>query len=283
MRHKHSHGTPSVDLAQLPMTSAIDPTTKSAYRRAMILLTRSGIPFLVGGAYALERYTGVPRHTKDLDLFVRAAHAQDALYTLASAGYESEMLHPHWLGKAHDGGAAIDIIFRSGNGLVEIDDSWFTYAKDREILEFPTRICAPEEIVWSKAYVMERERFDGADIAHLIRAEGARMNWERLLERFGPHWRLLLSHIELYRFIYPSEGEQVPARIEQNLLKRCLEPPRDTASNERVCQGTLLSRSQYLIDVTQWGYADPRLIPRGKMTAQDIARWTAAIAIHGAY
>ena len=28
------------------------------------------MPFLVGGAYAFERYTGIARHTKDFDLFI---------------------------------------------------------------------------------------------------------------------------------------------------------------------------------------------------------------------
>ena len=40
------------------------------YRRAIMALTRSGSPFLVGGAYALEHYTAIARWTKDLDIFV---------------------------------------------------------------------------------------------------------------------------------------------------------------------------------------------------------------------
>jgi hypothetical protein len=46
---------------------------------------------------------------------------------------------------------------------------------------------------------------------------------------------------------------------------------------ERVCQGTLLSRAEYLIDIEQWGYEDARVLPRGPMTPEEIARWTAAI------
>jgi hypothetical protein len=36
------------------------------------------------------------------------------------------------------------------------------------ILDTPVRIAPLEEIIWQKAYIMERERFDGADIAHLL-------------------------------------------------------------------------------------------------------------------
>ena len=50
-------------------------------------------------------------------------------------------------------------------------------------------------------------------------------------------------------------------------------PTRDS----KVCQGTLLSRAQYLVDVDEWGYEDARITPRGSMTEEQIAVWTAAI------
>jgi hypothetical protein len=58
-----------------------------------------------------------------------------------------------------------------------------------------------EETIWSKAFVMERERYDGADIAHLLRASAERLDWHRLLERFDAHWPVLLSHLILFGFI----------------------------------------------------------------------------------
>lgn len=50
-------------------------------------------------------------------------------------------------------------------------------------------------------------------------------------------------------------------------------PTRDS----KVCQGTLLSRAQYLVDVDEWGYEDARVTPRGSMTPEQVAVWTAAI------
>jgi hypothetical protein len=43
-----------------------------------------------------------------------------------------------------------------------------------------------------------------------------------------------------------------------------------------VCNGTLLSREQYLVDL-QAGYRDGRLQPNGPMTQEEIDLWTAAI------
>ena len=55
------------------------------------------------------------------------------------------------------------------------------------------------------------------------------------------------------------------------------EPPPPT-ERPAVCRGTLLSREQYLVDLEQLGYRDGRLDdPVVRMTAEDVARWTAAI------
>ena len=53
------------------------------------------------------------------------------------------------------------------------------------------------------------------------------------------------------------------------------------ATDDRVCRGTLLSRSQYLVDLERWGFEDARLEPRGSMSKQEIDRWTAAIELDG--
>jgi len=124
---------------------------------------------------------------------------------------------------------------------------------------------------------MERERFDGADVMHLLRAQAEHLDWPRLLARFGADWRVLLSHLLLFGFVYPSERERVPATVMRELLGRAQAEVGSRPSNGRVCQGTLLSREQYLTDVEQWGYADARRTPRASMTPAQIAIWTEAI------
>jgi hypothetical protein len=44
-----------------------------------------------------------------------------------------------------------------------------------------------------------------------------------------------------------------------------------------VCNGTLISREQYLFDIEQLGYLDGRLTPVSTMSAADVAVWTDAI------
>jgi hypothetical protein len=251
--------------------------TRDFYRDAMAVLNRAGVPFLVGGAYALERYTGIVRHTKDFDVFVRRADAREALRALRAAGYRTELTFPHWLGKAYRDGDFVDVIFSSGNGAADVDDEWFAHAVDGEVFGLPARLCPAEEVVWQKTFVQERERYDGADIAHLIRARAAAMDWPRLLRRFGRHWRVLLGHLVFFGFIYPGERHLVPGWVMDELLARLHQEVAAPSPAGRLCQGTLLSREQYLMDICRWGYEDARGEPHGTMSCDDIDIWTRAI------
>jgi hypothetical protein len=246
------------------------------HRRSVAALHAAEVPFLIGGAYMLEMCTGVSRSTKDFDLYVRPNHVKAALAALARAGYETELTFPHWLAKAKYVADVVDLIFRAGNGLCEVDDSWFERARDDELLGVPVKLCAPEEMIWMKAYVMERERFDGADVAHILRCCAAEIDWPHLVRRFGPDWRVLLSHLVLFGYIYPGERARIPAAIMDDLTIQ-LQREASTAGPERLCCGTLLSRQQYLVDVHGWGLRDARLEDRVQMTEKDIAAWTDAI------
>lgn len=265
--------------ARLPATpEELEPSTKAFYLNAMDVLDRAGVPFLVGGAYSMAYHAGIIRHTKDFDVFVRLHDSQRALDALNEAGYPTELTFPHWLGKAFEGEAFVDVIFSSGNGLCPVDDEWFKNAIDGESLGRPVKVCPAEEVIWSKSFVMERERYDGADIAHLILARGKTLDWERLLRRFKGKERVLLAHLVLFNFIYPNERNCIPDGVLERLFKAAQnDAPLNGHASEKVCQGTFISRQQYLIDIRERGYRDARLRPQGPMKPEEVAHWTAAI------
>ena len=260
----------------IPSGNDLAPSTSLFYRQALLALGAAEVPFLVGGAYALAHYAGIVRHTKDLDIFVRPYDYARTSAVLQTAGYDSELTFPHWLGKAFCGEDCIDVIFSSGNGVATVDETWFTHAVAGDVLGLPVHFCPAEEMLWSKSYIMERERYDGADIMHLLRARGAQFDWPRLLGRFGSHWRVLLSHLILFGFVYPDEQSQLPTWVMQELSRRLHDEMQHPPPNTRLCQGTLLSRVQYQTAIECWAYQDARLEPHGNMTAEAIAYWTAA-------
>jgi hypothetical protein len=247
------------------------------YRRGLRLLCGSRLRFMVGGAYALRHYTGIRRFTKDLDIFVHPRDRDRIVDAFAAAGCQTDVTYPHWLAKAFHGEHFIDIVFNSGNGACAVDDEWFDHALERDVLGVPVMICPLEEFIWSKSFVLERERYDGADIVHVLRSCARQMAWPRLLRRFAEHWRVLLNHLILFGFVYPAERDGIPEWVMRDLLYRLEKELDHPPPRERLCQGTLLSREQYLIDVMEWGYGDARLLPRGRMTREEIAHWTAAI------
>jgi hypothetical protein len=265
---------PSVELA----TRSVRPargTREDFFLDVLQRLSRSNIPFLVGGAFAMARYLGVERDTKDLDVFVRPEDVHSVLELFGRLGFHTEFTFPHWLGKIQQGDSLVDVIFSSGNGVARVDDQWFAHAPEDVALTMPVKLCPPEEMSWSKSFVQERERFDGADVMHLLRSVAARLDWPRLIARFGPHWRVLLAHLVIYGFVYPAERHRVPPWVMDELTHRLnTEGPEP---QNLVCNGTLLSREQYLHDVTAGGYADARQRPIGHMTKEEIDVWTAAI------
>jgi predicted nucleotidyltransferase len=258
----------------------VAPATAAFYRRALRVLVDAEIPFLVGGAFAHACFTGIRRSTKDLDLFIRRQDYERAAQLMQAEGWQTEMTYPHWLAKVYAGEDFIDLIFNSGNGLTPVDDRWFEDNAWADVLGVPVRVANMEDGMLSKAFIMERERYDGADIAHLVRANAERINWKRLVERFGAHWRVLLAHLTLFGFIYPGERHRVPQWVMEHLLERLkaeVAAPQPAAPDPRVCAGTLLSREQYLHDVEKLGYVDGRLTPASTMNEADVQLWTAAI------
>lgn len=245
------------------------------YVDALRLLEDAKIPFLIGGAFAQSRYTNRDRDTKDLDIVIRREDVPRTLNTFQSAGFETDIPFPHWLAKIHWRGHYMDVVFGSGNGIVNVDDAWFEHAMPADVLGARVWLCPPEEMVWSKAFIQERERFDGADVLHLLHACAPRLDWDRLLARFGEYWPVLLSHLVLFGFAYPDRREDIPVDVMNQLTARLrdLQPEKDSG----VCYGTLLSREQYLFDLSRLGYADARLEPHGQMTSTEADIWTQAI------
>jgi len=218
----------------------------------------------------MERHIGRLRDPWDFDVFVMPEDARRVLQAAADAGYYTRLAHPHWVGKIYHRRRYVDVIFSSGNGVVRVDPAWFENSIASEVFGVPVRLCPIEEMIWSKSFVMEHERFDGADVLHLVRTAGTSLDWPRLIDRFGPFHRVLLAHLVLFGFVYPNDRDLVPEWVLHGLLARLDEP---APALEPVCYGTLLSRSAYVHDLAE-GFRDARLV-HGAMSEEQIARWTA--------
>ena len=225
------------------------------YREAIELLHESGAEFMLGGAFALFHYTGIYRDTKDLDVFCKSSEYPKILKYFGTKGYRTELTDVRWLAKVFKGEYFIDIIFDTVNNICRVDDSWYEHAVPAKLFNNDVKLIPPEELVWCKLYVQNRERYDGADVNHIWLRYGRQLNWNRILFRMEQHWHLLLIQVLLFQFVYPTDYPGiVPRWLFDELLRRAQEQYDLPGQVEKVCRGPVIDQTQYAIDILNWGY-----------------------------
>jgi hypothetical protein len=247
---------PKADEKPLPVSSStapdFPPEQELLFREVLQVLNQGGIPYVVSGAFALQKHTGIWRDTKDLDVFLAAQHVPQALECLINDGFECSVVDPVWLAKAHRGDFYVDLICGMSNAVIIVEDSWIERGMPTEIVGVPVRVLAPEELIASKLFVTRRERFDGADIAHVIYGTRGRLDWERLLHLAGSHWEMLLWSFILFHYIYPARSSYVPRHLWQVLLQRLQDELANPDPHAKF-RGSLVDENMFAIDVHEWG------------------------------
>jgi hypothetical protein len=243
----------------LPVSSSFEPVfdqvQENLYREVLLLLNREHIPYAVSGAFALQQHTGIWRVTKDLDLFLTTGSAQAALRALCREGFRCEICDPVWLAKAHRDEFFVDLITGMSNAAVSVADSWIARARPAIVVGIPTRVLAPEELIASKLFVTRRERFDGADITHVIFGARGELDWERILELIGEHWQMLYWALVLYGYVYPAYTHYVPSSLWRDLSTRFLSEAITPSPGSRF-RGSLVDDKMYAIDINEWALDD---------------------------
>jgi hypothetical protein len=243
----------------LPVSTSVPPRfppeQEALFRQVLLLLNDKRVPYAVSGAFALHQHTGIWRNTKDLDLFLTAQAAARAREVLQEHGFVTEIVDPVWLSKAHRDNFFVDLITGMSNGIVTVNDSWIEGGARAKITGVQTRVLAAEELIASKMFVLFRERYDGADIAHVIHGTRGRLDWDRLLHLAGEHWELLFYAMLLFKYAYPSKTDFIPREVWEMMLERTrqgIEHPDPKAE----FRGSLLDERMFAIDVQEWGMKD---------------------------
>lgn len=227
----------------------------SFYREAMDILKACNCRFMLGGAFALFHYTGIFRDTKDLDIFCKPGEYTHILYLFAEKGYKTEITDARWLAKVFKDDFFIDIIFNSPNNICRVDDTWYDHAVTARFEGFDVLLIPPEELVWCKIYVQNRERFDGADVNHVLLRYGHKLDWKKLFARMETDWQILLAQLIMFQFVYPSDFTSiVPQWLYEELLRRAADAYHLPVPMMRVCRGPLIDQTQYGVDIREWHY-----------------------------
>jgi hypothetical protein len=205
LKGSHSPLVEAIARSTAPSTEA-----EAFYVEVLVELAKFGVPFLVAGTYAVRAYTGITRATKDLDIFCKPSNGARILAHFKELSYAIEVEDERWLGKVFKGPYFFDVIFASWHGSMPVGDERFEHAIRGEILGLPVRLIAPTELIWSKAFVQVRHRYDGADIVHVILRQHDRIDWTRLLAYMELNWEVLLVHLINFRWAYPRGATMCP-------------------------------------------------------------------------
>jgi hypothetical protein len=231
------------------------PVEARLFRRWLEILHGSGVPYALGGAYSHYAFTGVWRDSKDLDAFVRPQDVRSLLDAFEAEGFDAEVRNPHWLAKIHSPPHLLDLLFAVRHMTrIRITDDWLQSGLAARFLGVPTRMLGPEETIATKAYIANRDRFDGADILHIIRALQGELDWQRLIELLEGDEEILFWHLVLFAFVYPMHRDWLP----RALMERAFESVQATPAlfGARAFRGTVLDPESFLVDVTELGYRD---------------------------
>ena len=247
------------ELESRPRGALIQPSPEAEafYSEVLRLMAQSEIPFLVSGTYALASYTGIDRPTKDVDVFAKAGDALKMLHYFKEHSFDVEIVDERWLSRVTRGELFVDIITNMPTVTTHVTDEWFEGAPRAEMFGATVRLVPPTQFIWSKIFVADHHRYDGADVAHMILKCHGQIDWKQLLSHLELYWEVLLISLLNFRFIYPSEREVVPKWLMDELLERLRDQAEVKGPGKKVCRGRIFSPRDYAIDVEQWGFSEP--------------------------
>lgn len=243
-------------MTSIGITHTYEKQAEKFYKEILQILIAGNSQFLIGGTYAVKHYTGIDRPTKDIDIFCKPGDYPKILKGIADHGFRVSVEDERWLARVYKKKYFIDIIFGSIPAVWPITQEWLQHAQEGEVLGFKVSITPPEELIVSKAFRMKRGEFDGADITHIILKQGEKLDWKNLLNRMDQYWEILLVHILLFRFTYPSERETVPVWLLRELLSRINAQMQIPTPQDKVSRGSILSWHDYKQAVSDWGFKD---------------------------
>ncbi len=203
---------PRADLSEL-----IPHHEWALHRRVIELAAERGFAFALGGGLAFSAYSGRWRNTKDVDLFIRPADRDAMVQVTLDAGfldYFDKLEYDRtWIYRAYLDDVIVDLIWTMPNHRLEVDEDWQTRGWEIVVHGLRVRLIPPEELIWSKLFVMQRDRCDWPDLLNLLYGVGPEIDWDHLLERLGSDVPVLAGLMSLFRWLCPERARDLPEEL----------------------------------------------------------------------
>ena len=216
----------------------IEPAEWTVYQRVVTQARSAGLPFAFGGAFATAVYTGQLRNTKDFDFYIRPADTEAMIGAISRAGlrdhYDRLPYDRKWIYRASEDGVIVDAIWARANLRTTVDEEWLSAGPEVTIRGERLRAIPIEELIWTKLYVLQRERSDWGDVFNLMDAQAPSIEWDRLIVRMGTDQPLLAGALSVFAWLAPDRAVDIPDAVWCRLgLSRPKDDPDPDLSPER--------------------------------------------------
>lgn len=217
---------------QIVLSDLVPKEQLAVYERVMRTANERGIPYAIGGALAVGAYTERWRNTKDIDLYTLPAHRERMMQTFADCGlcdYHDKLPYDRrWIYRGFDeaSGSIVDVIWAMANMRTDVDGDWLDRGKEFVTGDICFRVLPVEELIWSKLYVMQRERCDWPDILNILYGTATTLDWHHMLRRVGDDAPLLKGVLSIFAWMCPQAAESIPdsVRLQLDLTAEELAP-----------------------------------------------------------
>jgi predicted nucleotidyltransferase len=216
----------------------VDPEKWRIYRQVLKMAQRRSIPFAVGGGTATMLYTGRPRQSKDIDLFLAPEHREEMVQVTRECGlvdlYDEQPYDRAWIYRAHDGAAIVDVIWSMANYRTRVDATWLEKGPEIEMDGLRIRVVPAEETLWCKLYILQRDRCDWPDALNLLNTVGPDLDWQRVISRLGADTPLLSGLLSVFAWLCPDRARDLPRSLWHRLKLEYPAPLIDARARARV-------------------------------------------------
>jgi len=223
---------------QFHWAAAISELEWAVYREAIRVIRDAGVRFLLGGGFALATFTGRWRDTKDIDFYIHRDDREAVVAALTKAGfadyYDQRAYDRKWIHRTVKAGVIVDIIWAMANQRSQVDERWFEHAGSVTMREETVQVVPMEEFMWCKLYIMQRDHCDWTDLFNLLYANGARMDWARLIKRVEADVPLLKGLLTVYGWLCPAAALRLPKWLWARLDLSRPKPAREMPKRDRI-------------------------------------------------
>lgn len=230
--------------ADAPWGELIPEDEWAVYQEAIREIRALNIPFAFGGAFAIAVYTGELRNTKDFDFYIHPRDREAMVRALGAADLQDYFdrlpYDRSWIYRGSRGDVIVDAIWAMANYRAAVDDEWLTRGPEITLRGERLRPIPVEELIWTKLYVVQRDRCDWGDVFNLLDAQAPTLDWGHLLSRIGEDRPLLAGALAVFGWLAPERVAEIPAPVWSNLgLER---PARERLDDPSARVGLLDSR-----------------------------------------